>query len=439
MEVGLTTALLIGIAIFMVFMLLGMPIGLSMLLSGFIGEALIRGILPTLNFLGVSIFGVVNNLTLVTIPLFMFMGTLAAISGVSEDAFDSMNKWVGHLPGGLAMATIGTCSAFGAVCGHMVACSAAMIKTALPMMRKYGYVDEMSLGCIVSGGNLGVLIPPSVIIVAYCFSTNTPVGPQFIAGIIPGVLLTLIFWIQIYFQCRFNPRIAPKSQAVRWKERIIGTKGLLGIIVVFIMVLGGIYAGYFTPTEGGSVGVAAVFLLALMKRRLTWRGFSTSLLEAAEIAAVIILIIFGATIFSNFIAVSELNILLSSIVNGLHMSPYVTISIVLLFYIILGFFLDVMAILLVTLPITFPLVVNCAGFDPLLFGILCTLTIMIGCITPPVGLLVFAVHGMVPEVPVSTIFRGVWPYVVSMVVCLIILVAFPQITLFLPNLAMPYR
>lgn len=439
MELTLTHILFIGIAIFFVTMFLGMPIGISMLFSGFIGIWLICGLGPALSNTATVIWRQVNNYLMTTIPLFIFMGTLAGAAGLSGDAFATLYKWLGRLPGGLAMATTGTCTAFGAVCGHPTATSATMIYVALPEMRKYGYADSLSLGTIVSAGNLGAIIPPSVLLILYGFITETSVGPLFLAGILPGLLITIMFWLQIYLQCRLNPKLAPQGPTSSWKEKLLAIKGIWGIAAAFIIIMGGIYAGIFTPTEGGSVGTAAVCILGLINRRLTWKGFLDSLLEAGRMTAMIMLIIFGAMVFNVFIAASQVNYMLADIMEGLILNRYAILAIVMVFYLICGFFLDIWAIFIVTLPITYSLVVTNAGFDPVHFGILCTVNVLIGGITPPIGLQVFVIAGMCPGVPLSTIFKGTWPFVASMVLALIILLVVPQISLIIPDFAIPYR
>ncbi len=439
MELSLTTVGVIGICLFLIFMFLRMPIGVAMLLSGFIGLWLIRGMPAALSATGIALYRTSSTHILSVIPLFIFMGILAAVGGVSKDAFYTLDKWVGHLPGGLAMAATGACAAFGAVCGNHIATAATMCSAALPEMRRYKYDDKLSLGCISAGGNLGYLIPPSGAFIVYGYITETSIGQLFIAGILPGLVLTLLFWIQIYIQCQINPSLAPRTPAASWKERLISTKGIAGILGVFIIVMGGLYAGFFTPSEAGAVGVAAVFILSMIGRQLTWKKFSNSLVEAGGISAMIFLLIIGAKMFSSFLTTTEIPVTLANMIEGLALNRYVILAAILVFYIICGFFLDIFAILIVSLPVIFPVVVQTLGFDPLHFGVLSVLTIMMGSISPPFGVIVFAIYGMVKEVPIFTIFKGCMPFLGAMVVCLIILVAFSQISLLLPDLAIPYR
>jgi len=438
MDLSLNNIALIGVALFLIFMFLRMPVGVAMLLSAFIGIWLIRGMPAALNTTGLALYRTGSTYNLSVIPLFIFMGVLAGAGGVSKSAFDTLNKWIGHLPGGLAMAATGACSAFGAVCGNHIATAATMCSAALPEMRRYNYDDKLSLGCISAGGNLGYLIPPSGAFIVYGFMTETPIGQLFIAGILPGLLITLMFMAQIYAQCRLNPKLGPAVAAVSWKERLTSSKGIAGILVVFIIVMGGIYQGYFTPTEAGAVGVMAVFLLGLIARQLTKKNFLDSLLEAAKVSAMIMLLIIGAKLFSTFLTLTEVPITLTTFIEGLDVNRYIILGAILVVYVICGFFMDIFAVLMVSLPIVYPIVVLQLGFDPLYFGVLSVTTIMIGSISPPFGIVVFAIHGMT-KVPLFTIFRGCIPFLAVMVLGLIILAAIPQISTFLPDFMTPYR
>lgn len=438
MDLPLSTVAFIGIGLFLVFMFLRMPIGVAMLLSAFIGVAIIRGMPAALNTMGLALYRTASTYNLSIIPLFIFMGVLAGAGGISKSAFDTLNKWIGHLPGGLAMAATGACSAFGAVCGNHIATAATMCSAALPEMRRYNYDDRLSLGCISAGGNLGYLIPPSGAFIVYGFMTETPIGQLFIAGILPGLLITLMFMAQIYAQCQLNPKLGPTTPAASWKVRLISIKGIAGIVGVFIIVMGGIYAGFFTPTEAGAVGVATVFLLGLIGRQLTRKGFVNSLFEASKVSAMIMLLIIGAKLFSTFLTLTEVPITLTTYIEGLAVNRYVILAAVLVVYVICGFFMDIFAVLMVSLPIVYPIIVLQLGFDPLYFGVLSVVTIMIGSISPPFGVVVFAIHGMT-KVPLFTIFRGCIPFLLVMVLGLIILVAFPHISTLLANMMMPYR
>lgn len=439
MEISLPVIAVISIGLFLILMFLKMHIGIALMVSGFIGITLSRGLEAALTTVGTTVYRVGASQYLAVIPLFVLMGILAGTGGVSRDAFSAFYKWFGRLPGGLAMATVCACSAFGAVCGDNIATAATMCKAALPEMRKYGYSDELSTGTIACGGNLGILIPPSTAFIIYGFVTQTAIGALFISGILPGILLTAMFVAQIYIQCKLNPGLARMAPDITWKERLIATKGIVGIAVVFIIVMGGLLRGFFTPSEAGAVGAFAVLLVSLVTRQASWKVIGHSLLEAGKISAMIMLLIFGATIFSHFLTTTEIAQAFARVIESANLNRYVVMTIILIIYLILGCITDIWAVLIITLPIFFPMMTS-MGFDPLQFGVLCVLAIMVGCVTPPVGVVVFALGGMLKnEVSLYTIFRGCTPFIFTMLVCLIILVAFPQISTALPNLMIPFR
>jgi C4-dicarboxylate transporter DctM subunit len=426
------------ILLFIILMFLKMPIAVCMILIGFTGLVLMRGLPAALPALGNITFRTGASYDLSVIALFVWMGMLSSYGGIAKDAFTAINKWVGHLYGGLAMATVGACAAFGAVCGSHVATALTMCSIALPQMRKFGYNDQFSLGCISAAGNLGILIPPSTAFIVYGFITEQSIGALFIAGILPGLLLVILFWTYIYVSCRINVKIAPLALKTNWTDRFVGLKGLWGVMAVFIIVMGGLYTGVFTPTEGGAVGVFAVLLISLIGRRLKRQGFVQSLLETAVVSAMILFLIMGAKIFGTFIASTNLATSLANLITLLSLNRWIIMTAILIFYVVLGFILDIFAILIISLPIVFPIITS-LSFDPIYFGVLAILSVMLGSVTPPFGIIVFAVHGMNREVPLFTIFRGVMPFVYVMLLCLAILAVVPQISLILPNLMMPYR
>jgi C4-dicarboxylate transporter, DctM subunit len=420
-------------------MALSMPVAVTLLVGGLIGLILIRGMNPALTALGYLTWYQGTKEILLVIPLFTWMGMLAATGGISKDAFTGVYKLVGHFRGGLAMACTVACAAFGAVCGNNIATAVTMTTVALPEMRKYKYADYFSLGTISASGNLGIMIPPSGSFVIYGFITETSIGALFIAGILPGILVTLLYMVQIYIQARLNPNIAPLGPSVRWGERVKGSALLLPIILVFVIVMGGIYAGLFTPTEAASVGVFIVFLIALIKRKLNFRDFTDSMRQTLIVSAFIILMVVGAMYFGSFLSTSGIPSALTRIVAGLELNSYIILIIVLIIYIFAGMILDIFAVLVITLPIFFPIVISGLGFDPLQFGVLCVLTIMIGSISPPFGMVVYALAGMNKDVPVTSIFRGVLPFIVTLIVALLICVFIPDISTFLADSMMPYR
>jgi C4-dicarboxylate transporter, DctM subunit len=425
------------IAFFLVLMFLNMHIGVALILTGFIGLFIIRGFPGALSAISIIPWRQGINEILLVIPLFTWMGLLAGHAGISKDAFTSLYKLVGRLPGGLAMACTWACAAFGAVCGNQVATSVTLCAVALPEMRKYKYDDGFSLGCIASAGNLGILIPPSGTFVLYGFLTETSISALFISGILPGLLLALLFCVQIYIQCRLNPRLGPEGASFGWKERLFSIKGLWAIVVCFLLVMGGIYFGVFTPNEGAAVGCFVVLMVGLANRQLTWKGFVSSLRESLVVGCMILLIIMGAMLFGVFTTTSEIPNSLSKLINELSLNRYVVLWVILIVYILAGFVMDIFAVLVVTLPIFFPIITT-LGFDPIHFGVMCVLCVAIGSITPPFGLNVFAIAGMNRDVPLYTIFKGVMPFVITMIIALIIIVFFPVISTLLPKYMFPY-
>ena len=436
MELSLTTIGLIGIGIFLLTLFLGMNVGIVMLISGFLGIWMIRGWDAALYGMGFTVYRTAASQFLVVLPLFILMGMAAAQSGVSEDTFKTLNKWVGHFRGGLAMAAICACTIFGAVCGNVVATSATLGKVAMPEMRKYKYSDELSSGTIASGGNLGALVPPSTAFIVYGFVTETPIGALFAAGILPALLLTVVFMFQIYVQCKLRPSLCELAPAASWKEKITSLKGLWGVVVVFGIAMGGIMAGYFTPVEAGAAGSTAMFLVSMINRKFSRKGLFNALLHAGQIASLIMLLIFGAMLFSTFLTASEITQSFSNYLITSSLHPYVVMLIVLFFYWAMGTFMDPWALLIVSLPIFFPIVTK-LGFDPLHFGVLCALTVMIGNVSPPVGVTIFALRGVCPDIPVGTIFRGCIPFMITMTVYMVALIFIPWVSTALPYWVFP--
>ena len=424
---------LIGAGIFFILMFLRMHVGLSLMIAGFIGIWLSRGMPAALNTLATTVWRVGNSQYLVVIPLFVLMGIIAGRAGITGNAFRTFNRWVGHFRGGLAMATVGTCAAFGAVCGDNIATAATMDKAALPEMRKYGYDDRLSFGSIAAGGNLGILIPPSTAFVVFGFITQTSIAALFIAGIIPGIILTLMFMGQIAIQCKINPSLSSTQPKASWKVRLSSLKGIIGILAVFFVVMGGLLSGLFTPTEAGAAGTIAVIAVGLCYRQISFRVLGEALVEAARISAMILLLIFGAQYFSHFLTTSEIAPAISNALVDAELSKYWVMLLVVLLYFILGMLMDIWSVLIITLPIFFPILTD-MGFDPLQLGVIAIVCIMVGCITPPVGVVVFSLAGMHKEVPMYTIFRGCWPFVWTQCIFLVILIFLPILSTWLPQL-----
>jgi tripartite ATP-independent transporter DctM subunit len=379
------------------------------------------------------IFDLAQGHTFTVLPLFILMGNFIARARISHDLYAASNAFLGHYRGGLAMATIAACGGFSAVCGSSMATASTMSRVAMPPMRAHGYSDGLAAGAIAAGGTLGILIPPSVILLIYGILTSTNIGHMFIAGVLPGVLGILGYMIAIMVVTRIDPKAGPAAARTDWPERLRLLRGVWAIVALFALVLGGIYMGVFTPTEAAGIGAAGAFLFVLGKRRLTWGSLIAILAESARTAAMMIALLFGATLFNNLLDMLGFATALGQMLTDMDPDPMMVLIAMLAMYFVLGLFLESLSMLLLTIPIFFPIVQH-LGIDPVWFGILVVVSIEISLITPPVGLNVFILKTMVRDIAIGTIFRGVAPFVVADVVRLAVLVAFPAITLILPQL-----
>jgi tripartite ATP-independent transporter DctM subunit len=422
------------VALFLLFAA-GMNIGFAMALIGFIGCAFMISLEASLNILARDFWEFFSSYSLTVIPMFVFMGSIAFYSGISKKLYSAAYTFLGNLPGGLAMATIGGCAVFGAICGSTTAGAAAMGKVVLPEMKRYNYNSSLATATVAAGGTLSILIPPSTAFIIYGILTEQSIGKLFIAGIMPGILLSLLFIITIYIICQRNPEFAPSGVRVGWKGRIASLSGIVDMLILFALVMGGLFFGIFSPNEAGGVGAGGALLLALARRRLTWEGLISSLSDTARITAMIFVILTGAIVFGRFIAVTRMPFELVNWVGSLPFDRYFIMSCIIFGYLIGGCVMDSLALVVLTIPILFPIVLR-LNFDPIWFGVIMTLMGEAGVITPPVGINVYVIRGVVPDVPLETIFRGVWPFVGAIIVCTIILIIFPQIATYLPNLMM---
>jgi len=425
----------VGIIIFFLLLILRMPIAFAMALVGFAGFSCLVSLPASFSMVAKEIYSIFSSHTLSVIAMFVWMGFLAFYSGIGSRLYIFAYKLIGHYPGGLAIATQAACAAFGAVCGSNTATAATMGAISLPEMKKYKYNDSLATASVAAGGALGVLIPPSVILIVYGIATEQSVGKLFMAGILPGVFLMLLYMAVIFILASRNPKLGPAGSRASWKERARALRGGLGeVLVVFAVSIGGLFAGWFTPTEAGAVGAAGVLCVALLGRRLSWEGFKKSLLDATRTTAMIMLLVAGATIFGRFMAVSRVPFELASWAGALPLPPFAVMAVILFIYLILGCFIDALALVLLTIPIFFPVAVTTLGYDPVWFGVIIVLVVAMGVITPPVGMNVYIIKGVSPDIPLEVIFRGVWPFLAALVICLAVLVAFPQIVTFLPDI-----
>jgi len=424
---------IIGIAVLLLFFLFGMPIAFSMAFVGFVGFAYLAGFFPALSLLAQDIFGEFSSYPLSVIPMFILMGTFAFASGISKRLYEATYAWMGHRRGGLTIATVLACAGFAAICGSTAATAATMGKISLPEMKKYGYDDRLATGTVAAAGTLGILIPPSTILIVYGILTEESIGKLFIAGVLPGVLLSLAFVATVLVLCLRNPALAPPGVRVGWKKRFTATAGIIEAMILFLLTIGGLFLGWFSPTQAGAIGAGGALLIGLGRCQLTWRKFFEAGKEGLGTACMVIFIITGAVIFGHFLAITTIPFWLADAVATLPIPPMGVMAVIIFIYFIGGFFMDSMALVVVTVPIFFPVVMK-LGFDPIWFGVIIVLVAEMGVITPPVGVNVFVIKGIAPDIPLHVIFRGILPFLAALVIVTILLVIFPQIATYLPSL-----
>jgi tripartite ATP-independent transporter DctM subunit len=422
----------IGIVILIVLLFSKMPIGAGMAIVGFLGFAAVVGFEPALGVLRTVPYTTFSEQSLSVIPLFLLMGAFAFNSGMSEDLFNAVYKWLGHFRGGVAMATIVACACFAAISGSSLATAATLGAIALPEMKKYKYQDALATGAVAAGGSVGILIPPSVILILYGIITEQSIGKLFLAGIIPGLMEAGFYIITVYYLTLLDPKRGPRGPKTTLKEKVGSLKSAWEVMLLFVVVIGGIYKGIFTPTEAAGIGAFGTFFFALLRKRLNWGSFKLSLADTIQTTGMLFLIILGAMIFGYFLSVTRLPMEFASIVSDLPVNRYVVLVIILCITLLLGCIMDSMAIVLLTIPVFYPLIQQ-LGFDPIWFGILVVRVTEMGLITPPVGLNVFIIKG-ISGVSIKTIFRGITPFLIADILQVIVLLLFPQITMFLPNL-----
>jgi len=420
-----------GVALFF-FIALGLPIGVSMGAVAVVGLAAVTNMEAAFSRLAHTAFSMTANYLTAVIPLFVFMGELAYLSGLTREAYSATYKWLGRLPGGLAMATIGGCAGFAAVCGSSEATALTIGSFALPEMRKHKYDSRLALGSIAAGGTLGILIPPSMAFVLYGLITEQSIGKLFLAGILPGILLASLFIGTIYLLAKLNPLMGPAGGETSWREKLSAIKDLWGVLILFLVVMGGIYGGILTPTEAAAAGAFSAFLIALFRRKLTRQNLVVAFMNTLRVTGFVFVIIIGAVLFGYFMATSGVSTALADFIISLPFPPVLILISILVLYLILGCLMDAFAMVLITMPILYPLVLG-LGFNPIWFGVLIVIMMEMGMITPPIGMNVFVIKGIARDVPMYAIFEGAFPFVIAMAVCVAIIIAFPQIALFLPN------
>ncbi|NLB18452.1 MAG: TRAP transporter large permease [Syntrophomonadaceae bacterium] len=424
----------LGVLLLLILFILGMPVAYAMALVGVVGFSCMVSPSAGLAILARDFWSQFASYNLSVIPMFILMGSIAYYSGMGGRLYNTANKFLGHWKGGLAIATIAACAGFGALCGSTNAEAAAMSKVAFPEMRKYGYDDSLATACIASAGSLAILIPPSALLIVYGIITSESIGRLFLAGIVPGIFLTVLFIIAIALVCRINPALAPPGSRSTFKEKLASLKGVIEVLILFALVMGGIFLGWFTPTEGGAIGAAGALIIALVGRNFNLGLLFDSLSDTTRITGMVFLIITGAIIFGHFMSITGAPASLADWVSALGVPPAVTMFFIIIMYLIGGCFMDSLALVTLTVPTLLPLIMA-LGFDPVWFGIIIVLVGEAGVITPPVGINVYVVKSVV-DVPLETIFRGILPFLAAIIVCIIFLIFFPQIVIFLPNLIM---
>jgi len=430
-----TAAGIIGFVLLFVLLALRMPIGLAMIVVGAGGIAVLNSPTAAMNVLGSFPYSYSAVFSLSVVPLFILMGAFATVSGMGQDLYRTAYTWVGHRRGGLASATIISCAGFAALSGSSVAAAATMGKVSLPEMERYRYDQGLATGSIAAGGTLGILIPPSTVLIVYALLTEQSVGRLFLAGFLPGLLLTVLFVLTVMIVARLNPMAGPAGPRTDWAERfrVLGNSGALLFIVT--VVIGGIYTGVFTVTEAASVGAFLTFLHALWSRRLTLARFFAALLDTVRTTAMVFFILIGAHFFAPFLALTRIPVNLAGAVADLAVPALAILLIIILLYIVLGTFMEGFAMLVLTVPIVLPIVTT-LGYDPIWFGIVMVVVVEMGLISPPVGMNVFVVKGVAQHVPLGRIYRGIVPFWIAMAVCVGLLILFPQIALYLPTTMM---
>ncbi|MFZ7110596.1 MAG: TRAP transporter large permease [Desulfatiglandales bacterium] len=423
---------IIGVVFLVVILFTRFPVAFCMALVGLLGFGYLVSPEAALNIIAKDFYSVFSSYSLTVVPLFVFMGQILFYSGISSKLYDAAFTWMGHYKGGLAMATVGACASFSAICGSTNATAATMATVALPEMKRYRYRDELATGVVAAGGSLGILIPPSVIFIVYGIMTEQSIGKLFAAGILPGILLSALFVLTIYIWATIKPGIAPMVEKKSWKVRIKSLLGLVEVIILFVLVMGGLFIGVFTPTEAGAVGAFGGLIIPLVRRQLSWQGFIMALYSSTRTTCMILMIVAGATVFGHFLAVTNIPDTLSNWVVGLPLPPWAVMIVVMFFFLVGGCFMDSLGMIMLTIPIFFPVAVA-LGYDPIWFGVVIVLVTELGVITPPVGINVYVVSGIARDVPLEVIFKGAIPFVLALLAYVIIMVFFPQIALFLPS------
>jgi len=425
---------LIGLAVVLLLFLTGIELGFAMALIGFLGFSYIVSFKAGLNLLAKDIFDVFASYGFTVIPLFVLMGQIAFNAGIAKRLYNTAYRFIGHVPGGMAMATVAGATAFKAICGSSPATAATFASVAVPEMDRYGYDKRLSTGIVATVGTLGILIPPSVTLIVFGIITEQSIGKLFLAGLIPGLIIAFFFICIIYVWCKINPKLGPKGERSTWKERIASLPEFALVVVIFLLMIWGLMKGFFTPTEAGSVGTAAVLLMSILRRDINFKGFLKSVAESLRTACMVLMLIAGSTILGHFLAVTKIPMIAADWIVQLPFHRDFLMVLISIIYLIGGSFIDDLAFMVLATPIFYPVIIK-LGYDPIWFGMIIAITVMVGVVIPPVAINVFVVKN-ITKVPFGVIYKGVYPFLISLVVCAALLFLFPQIATFLPSVLM---
>jgi tripartite ATP-independent transporter DctM subunit len=425
---------ILGLAIVLVLFLTGIELAFAMALVGFIGFSYIVSLKAGLNLLAKDFFDVFASYGFTVIPLFVLMGQIAFNAGIAKRLYDASYRFIGHIPGGLAMATVAGATVFKAICGSSPATAATFASVAVPEMDRYNYAKKLSTGIVATVGTLGILIPPSVTLIVFGIITEQSIGKLFLAGLIPGLMIAFFFICIIYIWCKINPALGPKGERSTWKQRFASLPEVLWVVGVFLLVIGGLMYGFFTPTEAGSVGTFAVLLLSIIKRDIGFKGYIKSVVESLRTACMVLMLIAGSQVLGHFLARTKIPMIAADWIISLPLSPDVIMIIISMIYLLGGSFIDDLAFMVLATPIFYPVIIK-LGYDPLWFGMIIAITVMVGVVIPPVAINVFVVRAITKQ-SFSVIYSGVYPFLLSLVFCALLLFLFPQIATFLPNMFM---
>lgn len=428
-----TVLAILGIVTVIAMLALGVNIGMAMMLVGFVGYAISVNLNAAYGVLRTEPVTQASSFVLTVIPLFIMMGNFAFASGMSAGLYNAGNKWLSKLPGGLACATIAACAAFGAICGSTTATAATMGVVAIPEMQKHGYASSLATGSVSVGGSLGIMIPPSSCFIVYGIAAEENIGRLFAAGILPGIVIAVFCIIVIVVHVKIKPELATPPLPCTWRERFASLKGLIDVLILFIGIFVLMFSGVFTISEAAAAGAFLAMIICAAKRKLSWKTFLSVMGDSIKTTAMTYLIVIGAMVFGKFLAISKLPMTLATLVTSLEVSPYLVFTVIIIIYAVLGCLMDALPMVMLTVPIFLPVIMD-LGFDKVWFGVIIVMVMMLGVITPPVGLNCYVISGVAKDVPLQTIFKGALPFTIALLAAIVVVTAFPQIALVIPNL-----